>query len=77
MQNTEIDFTEQPLRDVIAFLANKHKIPIEMDNKSLTAAGVGSDVPVSRWVKGITLKSALELILPEFDLVAVAEGGKS
>jgi Leucine-rich repeat (LRR) protein len=74
MQRSELDFADRPLRDVIALLARKHKIPIELDAKSLADAGIGFDVPISRWVKGITLKSALELLLADLDLICVAEG---
>jgi Leucine-rich repeat (LRR) protein len=76
MRKTELDFADQPLSDVIAFLAERHDIEIELDAKSLAAAGVGMDVPITRSVKGITLKSALELILGGLDLICVAEGDK-
>ncbi|HET6884344.1 MAG TPA: M56 family metallopeptidase [Pirellulales bacterium] len=76
VQKTELDFAEQPFRNVIAFLSKKHGIVIDIDAKSLVAAGIGLDVPMSRWVKGITLKSALELLLADLDLTCVAEGEK-
>ncbi|MGH7138464.1 MAG: hypothetical protein ACREHD_22160 [Pirellulales bacterium] len=76
MQATEIHFADMPFWDAMAFLADKHRLPIEIDANALAAAGIGLKVPVSRWVKGITLKSVLELILPDLDLVAVAESEK-
>ena len=65
---TELDFAEQPLSDVIDYLKNRHNIEIQLDKKALADAGVGSEVPVTRTIKGITLKSALKLLLGEFDL---------
>ncbi len=68
---TEIDFTEQPLIDVIDYLKERHGIEIQLDTKALTDAGLGSDTPVTRNIKGITLRSALRLMLGEMDLTYV------
>ncbi|HQU42370.1 MAG TPA: hypothetical protein PK867_06135, partial [Pirellulales bacterium] len=65
---TELDFTEQPLTDVIDYLKQRHNIEIQLDNRALADAGIGSDVPVTRSIKGITLRSALKLLLGELDL---------
>ncbi|MGH7138108.1 MAG: leucine-rich repeat domain-containing protein, partial [Pirellulales bacterium] len=76
MQPTELEFRQQPLNDVIAYLAKKHHVDLAIDSKSLTAAGIGLDVPVTCSMNHITLKSALELVLTQLDLVAEAEGEK-
>jgi hypothetical protein len=68
---TDIDFSEQPLSDVIDYLKQRHGIEIQLDKKALTDAGVGSEVPITRTVTGITLRSALKLLLGEFDLTYV------
>lgn len=70
-EHTELDFAEQPLTDVINYLKQRHEIEIQLDNKALTDAGVGSDTPITRSIKGITLESALDLILTELDLTWV------
>ncbi|MGH7138425.1 MAG: STN domain-containing protein, partial [Pirellulales bacterium] len=70
-EKTELEFTDQPLEDVIEYLAQAHEINIQLDQKALTDAGVGSDTPVTRNVKGITLRSALKLILSESDLTYI------
>ncbi|HET6879421.1 MAG TPA: VWA domain-containing protein [Pirellulales bacterium] len=67
-EKTELDFAEQPLSDVIDYLKQRHDIEIQLDQKALTDAGVGSDTPITRSIKGITLRSALKLILSELDL---------
>ena len=70
-EKTDIDFTEQPLSDILDYLKERHGIEIQLDKKALTDAGLGSDVPVSRNIKGITLRSALKLLLGELDLTYV------
>lgn len=65
---TEVDFTDQPLQDVIDFLKERHQIEIQLDKRALEDAGQGSDTPVTRNLKGITLDSALDLVLGEADL---------
>lgn len=67
-ESTDLDFQEQPLTDVFDFLKQKHQIEIQLDVKALTDAGVGSDTPITRHIKGITLDSALDLMLNELDL---------
>lgn len=64
---TEVDFTDQPLQDVIDFLKERHRIEIQLDKRALEDAGQGSDTPITRKLKGITLDSALDLILGELD----------
>ena len=68
---TDMDFTEQPLADVVDYLRQRHGIEIQLDKKALTDAGVGSEVPITRSLKGITLRSALKLVLGEIDLTYV------
>ena len=68
---TELDFAEQPLTDVVDYLKQRHDIEIQLDSKALTDAGIGTDTPISRVIKGITLRSALKLLLSELDLTYV------
>jgi len=68
---TELDFTDQPLSDVMEYLKAKHDIEIQLDNKALTDAGVGGDTTITRNLKGITLRSALRTLLSEIDLTYV------
>ena len=68
---TELEFVDQPLSDVVDYLKERHGIEIQLDNKALTDEGIGSDTPVTRNIKGITLRSALRLMLGEMDLTYV------
>jgi hypothetical protein len=72
-EKTEFAFVEMPLSDVVAFIAKRHKIQIVLDQKSLDDAGVGSDIPISRKLTNISLRSALRLTLRELDLTWVID----
>jgi tetratricopeptide (TPR) repeat protein len=67
-QPTEMDFVETPLKDVVEALKIRHNIEIQLDAKALTDAGVNADTPITRTLKGISLKSALRLMLQEHEL---------
>lgn len=72
---TELDFTDQPLSDVIDFLKARHNIEVQIDARALEDAGLGSDTPITRTLKGITLRSALRLMLSELELTYVVRNG--
>ena len=74
-QPTVVDFADHPLSDVADFLKQKHRIEIQLDNKALTDAGVGSDTPITMQLGGITLRSLLRLMLRELDLTYVVRDG--
>jgi hypothetical protein len=65
-----LDFTEQPLVKAVAFLGDvlEQKVPIQLDYRALEDAGVGGDTPVTRKVKDVTFRTALKLLLDEYDL---------
>ncbi len=67
-EQTELQFVEQPLSDVVEFLQERHGIQIRLDVKALTDAGLGSDTPVTLNIHGITLASALDLLLSGMEL---------
>jgi len=62
---------ETPLEDVIASLRDQHRIPIEIDTGALDDVGIGTDSPITRNLKGISLRSALRLMLKELELTYV------
>ncbi len=68
---TTLEFVETPLQDVVDYLKDLHGIEIQLDGKALEEAGVGSDTPVTRNLKGITLRSALRLMLGALELTYV------
>lgn len=70
-EKTELDFADQPLSDVVDYLKQRHDIEIQLDYKALTEAGVGTDTPITRTIKGITLESALDLMFSQLGLAWV------
>lgn len=65
---TSISFVDQPLSDLVDFLKEKHQIQIQLNTKALTDAGIGSDTPITRHIVGVSLESALRLVLGEMDM---------
>ncbi|HEX4143426.1 MAG TPA: hypothetical protein VHY91_07740 [Pirellulales bacterium] len=72
---TEFDFTELPLTDVVKYLSDKHEIEIQLDTKALEAASIGIDTPVTRSLRGISLRSFLRLMLGALDLTYTVKDG--
>ena len=68
---TQLEFVETPLTDVVNFLKDQHKIEIQLDKKALDDVGIGTDTPVTTNLKGVSLKSALRLMLRGLGLTYV------
>jgi len=62
---TTIEFVDTPLRDVVDFLRDRHHIDIQLDSLALKQAGVNLDTQVTKNTKGISLRSALRMLLEE------------
>ena len=65
---TEFSFQEVPLTDVVDYLKQRHGIEIQIDTRCLDEVGIGSDMPITKSLKGVTLRSALGLMLRDLDL---------
>ena len=72
-KQTDVDFQDQPLTDVVTFLADFHNIPIIIDNEALTEEGIAPDTPVTRTLTGVKLRSALKIILQPLQLSYIIE----
>lgn len=68
---TTVQFVDEPLSDVIEFWKDYHKIEIQIDTKALEDVNLGPDTPVSKQLDGISLRSALRLLLGDLDLTYV------
>ncbi|MGB9687981.1 hypothetical protein [Thermogutta sp.] len=68
---TELDFVDTPLSEVINYLRDRHQIEIQLDKKALTSVGVDTNTPVTKSLRGISLRSALRLLLRDLDLTYV------
>jgi hypothetical protein len=58
-RDTDVDFVETPLRDVVEYLKDKHNIPIVLDGKQIPEG----DLPITAWYRGIDLAPTLTLVL--------------
>jgi hypothetical protein len=70
---TEICFVEAPLQEVLDSLKEQHHIEIQIDTKALEDVGIGTDSPVTVDLKGISLRSALKLMLRKLSLTWMIE----
>ena len=70
-KETSIEALDQALKEVIDNIAFFHDIPIVINSKALEDAGVAIDTPVTKNLKGITLRSALRLLLRDLELTYI------
>jgi hypothetical protein len=70
---TRFEFNEVPLSDVVAFLKDRHFLEIQIDAKMLEAESIGTDTPVTCKLQGVTLRSALRLMLGALDLTYIVK----
>jgi len=70
---SSLDVMEMPLKDVLALLAEKHEVTITLDKEALKGVSIPEDVPVSRQLANIPLRSLLSLVLRDLDLVWLAD----
>ncbi|MGD9721959.1 MAG: hypothetical protein AB7O59_10405 [Pirellulales bacterium] len=72
---THMEFVETPLQDAVDYLKDLHGIEIQLDSKALEDEGIGSDTPMTRSLKGLSLDSSLRLLLEPLDLTFVVRHG--
>jgi len=71
---TQLEFIETPLQDVIDYLKKRHGIEIQVDRKALSDVGLdASTLPITKRLKGLSLRSALELTLHDLDLTYLVQ----
>ncbi|MCC7421770.1 MAG: hypothetical protein IT428_15935, partial [Planctomycetaceae bacterium] len=72
-QTTEFEFVETPLKDAMSFLSDLHNITIILDDAALEGENIDKDVAVNRIMSGISLRSALKIILEPLALTYIIE----
>ncbi len=72
-QGVDIEFIDQPLTDAMVFLADAHDITIIIDRAALQEEGVALDEPINATLSGITLRSAMKIILEPLGLTYIIE----
>jgi len=70
---TIVEFIDTPLEDVLTYLEDYHEIEIEIDQRAFDKLGIVSCLPINRNLHGISLRSALSLILSSVDLTYLVE----
>ena len=72
-QGVDIEFIDTPLKDAIDFLADAHNITMLVDEQALSEEGIGTDVQLNRTLSGVSLKSAMHIMLEPLGLTYVTE----
>ena len=72
-ETTEVSFTDNPLEEALNYLEDLHHIEIWMDKQALQDEGVNSDQQVNLVLSGISLRSALRLMLEPLGLTYLIE----
>jgi len=60
---TQMEFTDESFANIMDYLKDYHKIEIQFDRKALEDVGFDTHKPVTINIKGVTLRSALALLL--------------
>lgn len=68
LKSTGLDFTDEPLENIVSFLQDEYGIPIQLDEPALEDAGLTRDEKVSIRLQNISLRSALRLMLKQKQL---------
>jgi hypothetical protein len=60
---TPLDYQEAPLDHVLAALQEEYDVPFQFNRQAFEALTIAPDVKVSLTIRGVTLRSSLELLL--------------
>lgn len=72
---TTLEFADAPFAEVVKYLSKFHKIEIRLDEQPLEKVGIAPDTPITRRLKGLSLRSALRMILRDLNLTYNIEQG--
>jgi hypothetical protein len=76
-ETTQLNMQEAPFADVIDYLKDYHKgrghagLEIVLDTKTLSDLGITPETPITKQLKGMSLRSALRLLLRDLNLTYV------
>jgi hypothetical protein len=73
LRSPGLEFVDTPLEEVINVLQDEYDVPIQIDTPALDEQGISGDEPVSINVRGISLGSALRLMLKSIQLTYMIE----
>jgi hypothetical protein len=73
-ENADFQLLGMPLSQFADLIEQQHKIQVEIDTRGLTDAGLDPEgITINRDLRGISLRSALRLILRELELTYVVQ----
>lgn len=72
-ETTTVEFIDTPLVDAMDFIADLHDIMIILNEPRLLEEGISTDTPITQVLSGISLRSALKIILEPEGLTYVIE----
>lgn len=78
LEDTRFEFIETPFPQFVAKIQERHGIAIQIDEPQLRDIGIDirtDDLPITRVLKGVTLHSALQLILTDLGITYVIRDG--
>ncbi len=67
-EKTVVDFIDEPLSGVVDYFKSTHKIEIQIDTQALDSVNLGADTPITKSLRNIKLRSALNLMLGDLEL---------
>jgi hypothetical protein len=67
-KQTNVDLVEMPLKDVIFYISDLHGIPLILRADKLREASVAVDTPITKTLRQLSLRSALNLMLKDLEL---------
>ena len=74
-QPTTIEFVETPLKDVVDYLKDlHHPLSLRIDRGGLRKAGKDAEIALTACLRGLSLQSALRLLLRQVGLMHVLHG---
>ena len=73
LRGTGLDFTDTPLEEVVNLLQDDYDIPIQIDVPALDEIGIAPDEPVTINLHGVSLRSALRLMLKNLQLTYIIQ----
>lgn len=71
LEKCDLEFNELPLIEALRRLAEPRQVPLYIDRQAFSEEGVATDTPVTCSVKGVSCKTALQLLLDERNLAYV------
>ncbi len=72
-ETTEVAFTDTPLEEGLKYLEDLHGVEIWLDKETLTTQQINTDHSVTLQISGVSLQSALHLLLEPLSLSLVIE----